>query len=102
MPILIDHKRCKGCVLCVDACPRHLISQGRELNDQGYMFVVCPDPKGECNACSLCAVMCPDICIGVYRGEKAPPMGKTAEKAPEKAPVNTPAKPMPLKKAGRR
>jgi len=73
--IVIDQKRCKGCVLCVDACPRSLIAQGKELNDQGYQFVVFTDPEGpgekRCNSCTLCAVMCPDMCIEVFRGEKA-------------------------------
>jgi 2-oxoglutarate ferredoxin oxidoreductase subunit delta len=71
MPIVIDQKKCKGCVLCVDACPKAIIVQGRELNDAGYQFVVCDDPEKKCNACTLCAVMCPDMCIEVYREEKA-------------------------------
>ncbi len=70
MPIVIDQKKCKGCVLCIDACPKHLISQAREMNDQGYQYAVCIDPEGKCNACTLCAVTCPDMCIEVFREEK--------------------------------
>jgi 2-oxoglutarate ferredoxin oxidoreductase subunit delta len=77
MPIVIDRKKCKGCALCVDACPKAIIVQGRELNDAGYQFVVCDDPEKKCNACTLCAVMCPDMCIEVYREEK----GASAAKA---------------------
>ncbi len=65
--IKIDIEKCKGCVLCVEVCPHVLIEQGKEINDQGYQYVVLVDPEETCNGCTVCAVMCPDMCIEVFK-----------------------------------
>lgn len=64
--VLIDTERCKGCVLCVEACPSNVLSQGKEVNVKGYNFVQ-PEHQEACIGCSNCAVVCPDSCITVYR-----------------------------------
>ena len=65
--IKIDIDKCKGCVLCVEVCPHALIVQSKEINDQGYQYVVLMDPEEKCNGCTVCAVMCPDMCIEVFK-----------------------------------
>lgn len=63
--LAIDAVRCKGCGLCIDACPRGLIRRSGELNEKGYEFVVLSD-SGQCTGCSMCAVACPDQGIEVW------------------------------------
>ncbi|MBW2060134.1 MAG: ferredoxin family protein [Deltaproteobacteria bacterium] len=64
--ISFREERCKGCGLCVEACPRKLIVVGSRLNNQGYAVAELEDPE-RCNGCALCAEMCPDVVIEVWR-----------------------------------
>jgi 2-oxoglutarate ferredoxin oxidoreductase subunit delta len=58
---------CKGCLLCVEACPKHILSLNLAyVNDKGYNPVKCDDPE-QCIACAMCAVICPDSVIRVER-----------------------------------
>ncbi len=69
--IVVDPALCKGCGLCVEACPNNLLVLGEDLNEKGYHFAVFleeKDGKG-CVACTLCAVTCPEVAIEVYREE---------------------------------
>lgn len=59
--------RCKGCGLCVTACPKHLIVLAQdELNIKGHHPAKITD-QSECIACAFCATMCPDCVITVER-----------------------------------
>lgn len=62
--IEIDRERCKGCMLCVEFCPKKCISLSEELNLKGY-FVAAFDAAAECTACGNCALVCPDVAIEV-------------------------------------
>ena len=64
--IVVDTERCKGCALCVNACPQDVIALAKKVNVNGYPFVevVCQD---NCIGCASCAIVCPDGCITVYR-----------------------------------
>lgn len=64
--VLIDSERCKGCVLCVVACPNNVLAQGKKVNIKGYNYVQ-PKHLDACIGCTNCAVVCPDGCITVYR-----------------------------------
>lgn len=61
---------CKGCGLCVDACPKGIISLDlKQLNAKGYHPATITD-QSKCIACAMCAIMCPDVVITVEKGEK--------------------------------
>jgi len=40
------------------------------FNVKGYRPSVFRDPEGKCTGCALCATMCPDVVITVYRTVK--------------------------------
>ena len=66
--IKINKNKCKGCMLCISTCPHGLIAKSKELNKRG---VHCVEFKAEhnkgCTGCSMCAIICPDVCIEVYK-----------------------------------
>lgn len=63
----IDVQKCKGCELCVVACPTGTLAlQPQEVNDKGYHFAYEINPDN-CIGCAACALVCPDACIEVYR-----------------------------------
>ena len=53
---------CKGCGLCIEACPKKILKLADHLNEAGYHPAVCVD-QDKCNACTLCYVTCPDGAI---------------------------------------
>lgn len=65
--ILINEERCKGCELCIAACPPGVIELARHLNSHGYRPATLHDPQSKCTGCALCAVVCPDAAITVFR-----------------------------------
>jgi 2-oxoglutarate ferredoxin oxidoreductase subunit delta len=62
----IDSERCKGCELCIQACPEHILALSAEFNKQGQPYPVCVEPD-KCTACMSCAIMCPDAVIKIWR-----------------------------------
>jgi 2-oxoglutarate ferredoxin oxidoreductase subunit delta len=62
-----DRERCKGCTLCVGACPEKILAMSRTtFNRQGVPFAECFD-ESRCTACLSCAIICPDMAIRVIR-----------------------------------
>ncbi len=75
--VSFDIETCKGCELCVDACPQESLGLSGELNAQGYHYAVLL--KDNCTGCVNCALVCPDAVITVYRGDKKngkPPLAR--------------------------
>ena len=65
--VTIDADKCKGCALCVRACPKDILEISRDrLNDRGYHPAELREPE-ECNACAACARTCPDVVITIEK-----------------------------------
>ncbi len=64
--IVVDNERCKGCGVCVPACPQEVIALGKQVNRKGYNFAMMAKPE-ECIGCANCAIVCPDGVISVYK-----------------------------------
>ncbi|MBP7792707.1 MAG: 4Fe-4S dicluster domain-containing protein [Candidatus Goldbacteria bacterium] len=62
--IIIDEERCKGCLICVHQCAKKEIQISDKINKSGYNVVEFKN-SGQCNACALCAIVCPDVAIEV-------------------------------------
>ncbi|MBR7081240.1 MAG: 4Fe-4S binding protein [Oscillospiraceae bacterium] len=71
--VVFDRDRCKGCELCINACPKSILALDSSVNNKGY-HPACIVDQPECIGCSGCAIMCPDCCISIYELEE----GETA------------------------
>jgi 2-oxoglutarate ferredoxin oxidoreductase subunit delta len=63
--IVIDIEKCKGCELCIAACPQDSLELSRKLNTKGYQYMV--RIEDNCTGCTNCALVCPEGIIKVYR-----------------------------------
>ena len=59
-------ERCKGCELCVPACPQYVLSMSKQTNSSGFHYPVLTEG---CTGCTACAMACPDFVFEVYRFE---------------------------------
>ncbi len=62
--ITVDRDQCKGCELCVNACPQKVLAIGRDINSKGYFYAQVAEQR-KCIGCRLCAIACPDVCLQV-------------------------------------
>jgi 2-oxoglutarate ferredoxin oxidoreductase subunit delta len=66
IPLVIAADHCKGCELCVAACPKAVLALDHErVNALGYHPVALVDP-GACTSCAFCARVCPDCVFEVW------------------------------------
>lgn len=66
--VIFREDRCKGCGLCIGACPMKIISFSDKLNVRGYHpAVVTEDKMSKCIGCASCGKMCPDCVITVEK-----------------------------------
>lgn len=77
--ITINQERCKGCGLCLEACPPGVIKFADQINSMGYRPAILYDPEFQCTGCALCAMVCPDAGITVYRYTNVARQIKTRE-----------------------
>ncbi len=66
--VIIAKEVCKGCELCIAACPVDCLGLSPELNHKGYRFAMLT--ADTCTGCINCAVVCPDAAITVFRAAK--------------------------------
>ncbi len=65
--ITVDELVCKGCSMCVNACPLNIIALDEtKINAKGYHPAKLIAPE-KCTGCTSCATMCPDTAITVER-----------------------------------
>ena len=63
----IKEELCKGCELCVRACPKKLLQLAPDkLNEKGYHPVMITDVNA-CVACGSCFRTCPDTVNSIVK-----------------------------------
>ncbi|MCL2181716.1 MAG: 4Fe-4S binding protein [Treponema sp.] len=63
--IIISRDMCKGCLLCIRACPVKTLEVDTEMNSTGSYPVKTVNME-KCIACGNCFEVCPDACIEVF------------------------------------
>ena len=64
--VIIHEEKCKGCGLCVEFCPKRILSLSEKLNKKGRHPVEIKNEK-ECLGCGSCTIICPDLAIEVHK-----------------------------------
>ena len=64
--VVIEADYCKGCLFCIEVCPKKVLGSTAAVNAKGYQYAVVLNPD-DCISCALCANMCPDAAIEVYK-----------------------------------
>jgi 2-oxoglutarate ferredoxin oxidoreductase subunit delta len=68
--LVIDEELCKGCELCISACPPNVLAMSEAVNEIGYHY---PQLHEGCTGCTACQLVCPDFVFSVYRLLSPPP-----------------------------
>jgi 2-oxoglutarate ferredoxin oxidoreductase subunit delta len=64
--LVIEAEQCKGCELCVAACPKAILALDcARVNELGYHPVSLLDARA-CTSCAFCARVCPDAVFTVW------------------------------------
>ena len=64
--IEVNDLYCKGCELCVSACPQQVLSIDIDhLTPKGYHPVRLN--QDGCTGCGICALVCPEASLTVFR-----------------------------------
>ena len=65
--VTINELVCKGCGLCVRACPKGVLGISKtKLNAKGYHPASVVDQEA-CIGCASCARTCPDVAITIEK-----------------------------------
>jgi NAD-dependent dihydropyrimidine dehydrogenase PreA subunit len=54
----VDEQECKGCGLCIEACPLHVIAMSERMNHFGYRTAFYRGAG--CTGCGVCFMVCPE------------------------------------------
>jgi 2-oxoglutarate ferredoxin oxidoreductase subunit delta len=52
--------------LCIVACPKEVIALAKHFSAGGF-HPACMEKPEACTGCKLCAFVCPDVAIEVYK-----------------------------------
>ncbi|MHA1144834.1 MAG: 4Fe-4S dicluster domain-containing protein [Candidatus Helarchaeota archaeon] len=64
--LLLQFERCKGCSICIEACPRGVLKEGDKQNHRlVYPPIYAPEGDKNCTLCESCMIACPDFAIYV-------------------------------------
>ncbi len=64
--VVVNTERCKGCALCVVACPKDVLALVKKVNVSGYTYVEVVN-EDDCIGCASCGIVCPDGCLTIYK-----------------------------------
>lgn len=65
--VMINELVCKGCGLCVRACPKAVLALAKvKLNPKGYHPAEVVNQEA-CIGCASCARTCPDVAIRIEK-----------------------------------
>ena len=57
-------ERCKGCQLCIEFCPKKILTESDHINTKGYHIPeIIPGKERECVNCEFCTMICPEFAI---------------------------------------
>ncbi len=78
----VDEQECKGCALCIEACPPHVIAMSDQMNHYGYRTAFYMGAG--CSGCGVCFMVCPEpgaitVWIAQKNAATAANKGGTAE-----------------------
>ncbi len=64
--ITIEPELCKGCGLCIEACPPDVLKFHEKFNNKGYHYAYYVGEN--CTGCGVCFYACPEPeAIAVYK-----------------------------------
>lgn len=63
--IRVVTERCKGCGVCVHACPQGVLELGQDMNSMGYFYAMTARPM-RCIGCMVCCIVCPDEALEMW------------------------------------
>ena len=57
-------KRCKGCNLCIEFCPKKILAESKSTNAKGYHYPeIIAGKENNCVNCEFCTMICPEFAI---------------------------------------
>lgn len=98
--LVLTEPLCKGCGRCIEACPKHAITMGTEINQTSGLIPIHID-EATCNACGLCVTACPEpygLSTDPFELEHPKHLYGDAPRAERPRPASIPARRLPLPK----